>query len=67
MKYSPDGLFIASGSFDKTVRIWDINTQKQVGGNLEGHKHNVNTLDYSSDGKYVVSGSVDETIRIWNC
>jgi len=64
--YSPDGQHIISGSFDKTIRIWNAETGSAVGKPLEGHTGWVSSVAYSPDGQHIVSGSGDETIRIWN-
>ena len=62
--YSSDGKHLASGSSDKTVRIWDLeNGTSRV---LEGHTDYVASVSYSPDGRYVASGSSDKTVRIWN-
>ena len=65
--FSPDGKFLASagGPFDKTIKIWDMQTGTLV-KTLIGHISDVNTLAYSQDGKYIVSGSWDKTIKIWS-
>ncbi|KAG8795187.1 POC1 centriolar protein A [Ceratobasidium sp. 428] len=64
--YSPDGAYIASGSDDKTIRIWDALTGRLVGQPLTGHTDNVRSVAYSPNGAYIVSGSWDKTIRIWD-
>ncbi|KAG8714280.1 hypothetical protein FRC09_017797 [Ceratobasidium sp. 395] len=64
--YSPDGAYIASGSSDYTVRIWDARNGQPVGQPLEGHKDAVSSVAYSPNGSHIVSGSWDTTIRIWN-
>ncbi|TFK68146.1 WD40 repeat-like protein [Pluteus cervinus] len=63
---SPDGKYVASGSSDKTVRIWDTTTGQQIGKPFQGHRREVSSLSYSPDGKTVVSGSWDKTVRIWD-
>ncbi|KAG9123893.1 hypothetical protein FRC07_013599, partial [Ceratobasidium sp. 392] len=64
--YSPDGAYIVSGSYDRTVRIWYAQNGEQVGQPLEGHTSWVTSVAYSPDGAYIVSGSEDRTVRIWN-
>jgi WD40 repeat protein len=64
--FSTDGKYIVSGASDQTVRIWDAQTGKQIGGLLEGHTNTVLTVAFSPDGKSIVSGSSDRTVRIWD-
>ncbi|KIJ50837.1 hypothetical protein M422DRAFT_158740 [Sphaerobolus stellatus SS14] len=63
---SPDGKHIVSGSWDKTIQIWDTKTGEAVGEPLQGHQESVLTVAFSPDGKHIVSGSSDKTIRIWD-
>ena len=55
--FSPDGRHIVSGSFDKTIRVWDVQTGGQVGNPLQGHTSSVNSVAFSPDGRHIVSGS----------
>lgn len=64
---SPDNRWVAAGSLDKSVRIWDIKT-----GNLiertegdAGHKDSVYSVAFSPDGRNLISGSLDKTIKMW--
>ena len=64
--FSPDGRTLASGSVDKTIRLWNINTGELI-ETLEGHKDYVRSVAFSSDGQTLASGgSWDNTIRLWN-
>ncbi|CUA75651.1 putative serine/threonine-protein kinase PkwA [Thermomonospora curvata] [Rhizoctonia solani] len=66
VRFSPDDKRIASGSYDKTVHIWDVETGNSVSGPLEGHTDRVRDVAYSPHGTYVASASDDTTIRIWD-
>ncbi|CDF40582.1 WD40-repeat containing protein, partial [Chondrus crispus] len=63
---SGDGKRIASGSRDKTVRVWDAETGRQIGDTMTGHTLWVRSVSMSGDGKRVASGSDDETVRVWD-
>ncbi|KIM19886.1 hypothetical protein M408DRAFT_172127 [Serendipita vermifera MAFF 305830] len=64
--FSPDGRRVVSGSWDRTIRIWDAETGDLVIQPLQGHEFSVNFIAVSPDGRRVVSGSADMTIRIWD-
>ncbi|MCP4372529.1 MAG: hypothetical protein GY797_31150, partial [Deltaproteobacteria bacterium] len=62
--FSPDGKFLASGSYDNTVRLWEVSTGEQL-RELTGHSDSVWSVAFSPDGKFLASGSDDKTVRLW--
>jgi WD40 repeat protein len=63
--FSDDNSRVASGSSDKTIRIWDAQTGSCL-QMLEGHEDWVNLVVFSHDSSRVASGSFDKTIKIWD-
>jgi WD40 repeat protein len=63
--YSPNGRILASGSMDRTIRLWDLEGN-QVGHSLIGHSGSVNCVAFSPDGKIIVSCGSDAEIKLWS-
>ncbi|KAJ7665615.1 WD40 repeat-like protein [Mycena rosella] len=64
--YSPDGALVASGSWDKTICVWDAQTCALAAGPFEGHTDLVLSICFSPDGSRIASGSDDGTLRVWD-
>jgi WD40 repeat protein len=66
VSFSPDGTHIVTGSWDQTVRLWDVGTGQPVGEPLLGHTDYVRSVSFSPDGTRIVTGSNDATVRLWD-
>jgi WD40 repeat protein len=61
---SSDGKTLASGSHDKTIKLWDVSSGNLI-RTLQGHINPVLFVAFSPDGKTLASGSEDNNIKLW--
>ncbi|MBW4627967.1 MAG: WD40 repeat domain-containing protein [Brasilonema octagenarum HA4186-MV1] len=64
VSFSRDGKTLASASFDQTIKLWNVATDKQT--TLTGHSDKVKSIAFSPDGKTLASASFDKTIKLWD-
>ena len=60
-----DGRFTISGSWDGTLRMWDLQSGESL-RTLEGHTDWVNAVAVTPDGARTISASSDRTLRVWD-
>jgi len=65
LAFSPDGLYVLSGSSDKTLKLWDVATGREI-RTFTGHTGMVSSVAFSPDGRYALSGSWDSTLTLWD-
>ena len=64
--FSSDSKILISCSYDKSVRVWDVENGIQINGDTFMHDDYVWDVCISPDDKYIVSGSNDKFIKIWD-
>jgi WD40 repeat protein/serine/threonine protein kinase len=63
---SPDGRLVATGSWDKSAKIWDAQSGRAIRKLEGGHTEYVNAVEFSPDGSELLTASDDGTARLWN-
>ena len=63
---SPNADIVAASFKDKSIRIWDVATEVQIGESLLGHLADVTWLTFNPSGDQLLSSAENHTTVIWN-
>ena len=63
--FSPNGQYIASGSDDHTIKLWNVQSGREMRA-FEGHASQISFLEFHPHGKTLMSGSANGKLTIWN-
>jgi WD40 repeat protein len=65
---SPDGKYVATGSFDNTVKLWEATPAREIKtfGGKEGHQKMVLSVAFNDDGTLIASGGADNFLKVWD-
>jgi WD40 repeat protein len=63
--FAPDGRTALSGSWDKTLKLWEVATGKEL-RTFRGHSDAVYSVAFLPDGRTALSGSSDGTLKLWD-
>jgi hypothetical protein len=63
--FAPDGRTLASASDDKSVKLWDVQSRKEL-ATLTGHRAPVWSVAFAPDGRTLASASADKSVKLWD-
>lgn len=66
LKFSPQNPQLATGSWDKSVKIWELYAGANAAVESMGHSADVTALAYRPDGKQICSATLDGNLVFWN-
>jgi WD40 repeat protein len=66
VQYTPDKMFLMSGSRDAKLKVWDATRNYEQAAEVAAHMFAINHLVFSPDNKHFVTCSMDKSIKVWD-
>ncbi len=66
LAFSPDGKLLATGGFNRTIKLWEITTGREI-ATIQAHAAQINTMAIAYNSQTFVSSSSDRSIKLWQC
>lgn len=63
--YGPNGNYVLSGSYDSTMKLWEVSTGRMV-RTFRGHEDIIDSVAFGPKGSVALSGSRDNTMKLWD-
>ena len=63
--FNYNGILLASGSYDSTIKLWNLETKTEI-ATLEELNEPISSVAFNHDGTLLASGYYDSTIKLWN-
>ncbi|PVH93751.1 chromatin associated protein, partial [Periconia macrospinosa] len=63
--FSPDGRYLAGGSEDSVLYVWDI-AARMIKHRFTGHEAEIYSVDFARNGRFIASGSGDRSVCLWD-
>ena len=63
LEFHPFGQYLASGSSDANLKIWDIRKKGCI-QTYKGHTRGISTVKFTPDGRWLVSGGLDNVVKV---